>query len=385
MPLTDIALRKATSGQVLRENGLEFRFYEDGKAGVRFVGRVRGTNGRVGVSLRRYPALSLQAARKLGEANRRLCEEGTDPRHTRQEKAAADQQLVGALLTEYLGTLSDNRSSTVDDKRSNLTTALRGMAKRPIKKVTKADVARLLDAYAQKPAARRKLFSYLSHFFGWCMDRDLVEANPCQQIRAPKPVAPRERFLNEAEIGALMNLKGSAWGTMLQVVLLTGQRGGEVCKMRADELDLKAKTWTIPSGTMKQGRSHAVPLSEAVVAILQRQLSANGNAWGPYVFGVGSKGAKPYNGRSNGIGEVHRLTGTAGWSGHDCRRTAVTLMQKLGIVREVRMRVTGHAPPRDGAASYEHHDFEREAYVAVEKLAAELERVRQAVQVSGGG
>ncbi len=49
------------------------------------------------------------------------------------------------------------------------------------------------------------------------------------------------------------------------------------------------------------------------------------------------------------------------------------------------MRVTGHAPPRDGTASYERHDFEREAYAAVEKLAAELERVRQAVPVSGGG
>ena len=385
MPLTDIALRKATSGQVLRERGLEFRFYEDGKAGVRFVGRVRGTNARFGISLGRYPALSLQAARKLGEANRRLCEEGTDPRHTRQEKAAADQQLVGALLAEYLATLSDNRQRTVDDKRYTLQTALQGMTKRPVKKIGKADVARLLDAYADKPAARRKLFSYLSHFFGWCMDRDLVEANPCRQIRAPKAVLPRDRLLNEAEVGALMNLQGSVWGTMLQIVLLTGQRGGEVCKMRVDELDLKAKTWTIPSGTMKQGRSHMVPLSEAAVAILQRQLAANGDAWGPYVFGVGSKGSKPYNGRSNGIGEVHRLTGTAGWYGHDCRRTAVTLMQKLKIVREVRMRVTGHAGPRDGASTYEHHDFEQEAYAAVEKLAAELERVRQAVPISGRG
>jgi hypothetical protein len=50
-------------------------------------------------------------------------------------------------------------------------------------------------------------------------------------------------------------------------------------------------------------------------------------------------------------------------------------MQKLGIAREVRMRVTGHAPPRDGAASYEHHGFEREAFAAVEKLAAEIERI----------
>lgn len=376
MPLTDTALRKAAKDQILRENGLEFRFFEQGKGGVRFVGRVRGSDKRVAVSLGRYPGLSLQEARRLGEANRRLCEAGTDPRHARQERAAADQQLVGALLTEYLGTLSDNRPSTVDDKRSNLTTALRGMAKRPIKKVTKADVARLLDAYAQKPAARRKLFSYLSHFFGWCMDRDLVEVNVCRLIKAPKPVAQRERVLSEAEIAALMKVSGSTWGTMLQLMLLTGQRGGEVCKMRGEELDLQAKTWTIPSGTMKQGRSHVVPLSEAAVAILRGQLEANGDAWGPYVFGVGSKGAKPFNGRSNGIEEVHRLTGTSGWSGHDCRRTAVTLMQKLGIAREVRVRVTGHAPPRDGAASYEHHGFEREAFAAVEKLAAEIERIK---------
>ena len=82
---------------------------------------------------------------------------------------------------------------------------------------------------------------------------------------------------------------------------------------------------------------------------------------------------------------VHRLTDTGGWTGHDCRRTAITVMQRLGIPREVRNRVTGHAGPRDGASTYEHHDFEQEAYAAVEKLAAELERVRQAVPVSEGG
>jgi integrase len=376
MPLTDTALRKAPEGTALRENGLEFRFFEQGKAGVRFVGRVRGSGKRLSVSLGRYPGLSLQEARRLAEAQRRLCEEGTDPRHVRQEKAAEDQQLVGPLLLQYLGTLTDNRQRTVADKRSTLQTALKKLEKRPIKRLAKADIAGLLDAYAGKPAARRKLYSYLSHFLGWCMDRDLVEVNLCRQIKAPKPVAQRERVLSEAEIAALMKVEGSTWGTMLQLMLLTGQRGGEVCKMRVEELDLQAKTWTIPSGTMKQGRSHVVPLSEAAVAILRGQLQANGDASGPYVFGVGSKGAKPFNGRSNGIEEVHRLTGTSGWSGHDCRRTAVTLMQKLGIAREVRMRVTGHAPPRDGAASYEHHGFEREAFAAVEKLAAEIERIK---------
>ncbi|WP_368414840.1 tyrosine-type recombinase/integrase [Falsiroseomonas sp.] len=377
MPITDIALRKAAKGQILRESGLEFRFFEDGKAGIRFLGRVRGSNQRVAISLGRYPGLSLQAARKLGEAHRRLCEEGSDPRHARQEKASQDQKLVGLLLEEYLGTLTDNRPRTVADKRSTLQTALKGLKDRPIRKVTKGDVARLVDTYAQKPAARRKLFSYLSHFLGWCQDRDLIGENVCRQIKAPKAVAARERVLSEAEIAALMNLEGSLWGTMLKLVLLTGQRGGEVCKMRQEELDLGAGIWTVPSATMKQGRAHAVPLSAAAVGILGARLGKLGDGWGPYLFGAGSKGTKPYNGRSNGIEEVHRLTQTTGWSGHDCRRTATTLMQKLGISREVRMRVTGHAQPRDGASSYEHYDFEKEAFAAVERLAAEIERIRR--------
>jgi len=175
------------------------------------------------------------------------------------------------------------------------------------------------------------------------------------------------------------------WGTMLQLVLLTGQRGGEICKMRAEEIDLTARVWTVPSSTMKQARTHRVPLSEATAAIIAKQLAKLPDGWRPYLFGVGSEGQRPYNGRSNGIEEVHRLTGTSGWSGHDCRRTAVTLMQKLGIAREVRMRVTGHAPPRDGASSYEHHDFEQEAFVAVDKLASEIERISRAVPISGGG
>jgi hypothetical protein len=38
--------------------------------------------------------------------------------------------------------------------------------------------------------------------------------------------------------------------------------------------------------------------------------------------------------------------------------------------------VTGHAQPRDGASSYEHYDFEKEAFAAVGRLAAAVERIR---------
>jgi integrase len=377
MALTDVALKNAPEGAILRENGLEFRFYAKGEAGVRFVGRVRGSGARVAIKLGRYPSLRLAEARNLGEANRRLCDAGTDPRHARADRAADDQNLVGALLIEYLNAQVENRASTINDKRAILKGALGKLEKRPVKRITKADVARLLDSYASKPGARRKLFSYLNHFLGWCQDRDLVSENVCRQIRPPKPVKPRDRILNDDELAAVMNLQGSAWGTMLQFILLTGMRGIEVCKMRKEELDLRRAVWNVPRATMKQDKPHAVPLSGAAQKLIKTQMEKNGEDWGPYLFGVGSRGERPFNGRSNGIEEVRRLTETTGWAGHDCRRTSITIMQRLGIPREVRVRITGHAQPRDGASAYEHYDFKKETREGVEKLADELERIKQ--------
>ena len=36
-----------------------------------------------------------------------------------------------------------------------------------------------------------------------------------------------------------------------------------------DEIDLEAKTWTIPASRMKAGAEHRVPLSDTAVALLQ--------------------------------------------------------------------------------------------------------------------
>lgn len=216
---------------------------------------------------------------------------------------------MAELLAQYLDTLTDNRPRTIADKRSALGQALEGWKKRVVSSITRADVARLLDDYARKPAARRKVFSYVSHFLRWCQDRDLIDHNPCRDIRPPKPVAARERVLTDAEIAALMKVTGSVWGTMLQIMLLTGQRGGEVCRMRISEINLTARTWTIPAATMKQGRTHVVPLSATAADIIGREIGARPEGWGSYLFGVGSRGDKPYNGRSNGMEEVLKVIG----------------------------------------------------------------------------
>jgi integrase len=56
----------------------------------------------------------------------------------------------------------------------------------------------------------------------------------------------------------------------LEFAILTAARKGEVIGARWEEIDLGAKTWTIPGERMKAGKEHRVPLSEAALTIVRR-------------------------------------------------------------------------------------------------------------------
>ena len=56
----------------------------------------------------------------------------------------------------------------------------------------------------------------------------------------------------------------------LQFLILTATRTGETLKARWNEIDEAARLWTIPAERMKSKKQHAVPLSDAAMAILQK-------------------------------------------------------------------------------------------------------------------
>jgi integrase len=60
----------------------------------------------------------------------------------------------------------------------------------------------------------------------------------------------------------------------LEVAILTAARTGEILGARWSEIDLAAKTWTIPAERMKARRQHRVPLSSRALAILTEMPAA---------------------------------------------------------------------------------------------------------------
>jgi integrase len=56
----------------------------------------------------------------------------------------------------------------------------------------------------------------------------------------------------------------------LEFAILTATRTSETLGARWGEIDLAAKTWTIPAERMKAAREHRVPLSPAVISVVQQ-------------------------------------------------------------------------------------------------------------------
>lgn len=86
-------------------------------------------------------------------------------------------------------------------------------------------------------------------------------------------------------------------GTAIQALrftILTAARTGEVIGATWDEIDLEEKVWTIPAERMKAGSEHRVPLTPAVVTILNAMKKEKRNN---YVF-PGLKKNKPLSNMS---------------------------------------------------------------------------------------
>ena len=148
-----------------------------------------------------------------------------------------------------------------------------------------------------------------------------------------------------------------------KLLLLTGQRRGEVAGMTWGELDLDKAVWSMPASRTKNGLPHDVPLSQQAVALLRSVPRRDGRALlfgragGPFSGWSKSKErldaritrqrAELRLGRPLATGESpHPDDALAPWTLHDLRRTVVTGMNELGIAPHVVEAVVNHVSGR---------------------------------------
>lgn len=221
-----------------------------------------------------YPSLKPEKAREIARTMLADIHQGGDPSLRRKlARAEKGQGLLADLFGEYCAAKSGLRSLpevTRIFERDILPT----LGKMRAEDVKRSDVTRLLDKLGKRsPTVASNARKRLSAFYNWALPRLSDNAvNPVQgAIAAPAP-AERERVLTDEELRALWSVleqEQEPWRTALRILILTGQRRGEVFDAPWSEFDLTEKLWTIPAERAKNGKAHVVPLAPQVVDLLE--------------------------------------------------------------------------------------------------------------------
>jgi integrase len=199
--------------------------------------------------------------------------------------------------------------------------------------------------------------------------------------RADAKSRARTRILSDDEIRAIWPVLGEAktFGALVKTLLLTAQRRDEVAGMSGKEI--ADGVWTIPASRYKTKRENLVPLSKAVLAVIEAQKKTSK---GEYIFASGAGTPFSAFGKSKKAldkailaamqKENKKAEPLPNWTLHDLRRTAKTLMVRAGVRPDVSERVLGHVITGVEAV-YDRHGYEDEKRDALDKLAGMVERI----------
>jgi integrase len=366
-------------------------------------------------------ALSLSGAREAAAAIMGDVAKGRNPASERKEAAAAerakrarDRLTLRMLIDDW------NRLHLIERRPSYAAEAVRALhvafahhLDSAAEDLDRAAVVRALDALTRRRArtnagSQRKgaamtgrTAAYGRAAFAWAVKRGAVHANPFAALPIAKGIAKRERVLTDDEIGEIWHAAGRAaapFGPIIRLLILTGQRRGEVAGMSWGELADDLATWTMPGERTKNGVAHVVPLSTPARDLLRALLPEDESEARRGIEDRRAKGmlalpgalGTPFAGWSKTKAALDKVIANARatieadgstspaplapWNVHDLRRTVATGLQRFGVRLEVTEAVLNHISGSRGgiAGVYQRHDWAREKRAALEAWAAHV-------------
>jgi integrase len=222
--------------------------------------------------------VSLAEARDLARAYRKIAREGGDPDTERKRESltflAAAAKVHAKLLPNW-----KNAKHAETWLNSIETHAGPVFGNRPIHTVGTADVLKSLEPiWTTTPETAKRLRQRIATVFDWAKGaghyphenpvNGIIRALPSQKVsQAHHDALP---WRDVVEFMAALKKRAGESARCLEFIILTAARSGEARGARWDEVDLGKKVWTVPAERMKRGLVHRVPLSDAVMEVLQQ-------------------------------------------------------------------------------------------------------------------
>jgi len=285
-----------------------------------------------------YPQMTIEEARILAtQLLAELQSSGTD-------QSESGGLTVGDLFNRYFQGYA-SKCKTAGDIEYGFNRYLRKrIAAVPASELTPKDVEKLHQELTQDhgPTQANRVIQQLRAIYSYAEKNWLYEGrNPTKAVKLNRENA-RKRFVEEDELPRLLKAIDQ-YATpktrdFFKLCLFTGQRFGNVCKMRWENINLERGVWLIPEREFKNGEQHQVPLTSAAIEILRERIDKTKNGWVfPSRRGTGHL-RSPY--RYWYL--ILEKTGLTDLRIHDLRRTMATYQTAGGSTLRVVGDMLGH-------------------------------------------
>ena len=362
-----------------------FRYYFDGR-GLR-------------MTLGKWPGIGLADARKqAGEAMKQV-QQGIDPGQIAREKKAKLKAAptVEQLLNEFYNVELSKKPSGDERKRLLKKDIIPAWGPRKVKDITRRDAVLLIDKVRRRaPVGASRLQSAMVRMWNFAAERGIIDFSPMVGLKRPKE-KPRTRVLTDDEIRKLwagMDFENTAIDIYrptklaIKLILLLGQRPGEISDMRWSEIDERAMAWTIPAERAKNRQENRVPLNRMALEVLEQAKAYSPIDDTDFVFRSSYRPKQALSRAAIGKAILRHwgqdeLGLDAPFTPHDLRRTVRTRLAEIGILDVIAERVLGHKL-QGLLAVYNQHSYDSEKRQALAKWEQRLSEILGQTEGQGG-
>jgi integrase len=369
--LSNLKVERAKRPGMYADGGsLYLRVAEGGSKQWIFRYTVNGRNRDMGLGP--VHTLTLAEARERATEARKLRLDGIDPIANKRARVAALRAADAKAKTFadcVKGFIEDNESSwtSVKHRRQWETSLIKYtypiLGSLPVAAIDTPLVLRVLKPiWDAKRETASRLRGRIENVLGWATVHHYRSGdNPARWNGLLEHALPavvkgdHHAALPYTQVASFMQALRKDTGIVaraLEFITLTAVRLGEATGATWDEIDLEAKTWTIPASRMKADQQHRVPLSDAAISVLKtvREIRQS-----DYVF-AGFKPGRPIGG--DALRELIKKLAGADVTVHGLRSTFRDwAAEQTNVQREVAEVALAHAIPDAVEAAYRRGDL----------------------------
>ncbi|MBF4557213.1 MULTISPECIES: tyrosine-type recombinase/integrase [unclassified Pseudomonas] len=336
----------------------------------RHEGRVRR------LTLGKFPGMSCREARLAYAKAAEAVKDGRDPAAAKIALRVENKEAltVQELCTSYIERYAKPRKrSWREDERQLLRDVVPTLGRTLAKNVQRREIVALIDKKVDAGAgvAANRLLAVVRKMFAWAVERGELNESPVAGVSRQHRERSRERVLSFEEIQTFYAaVTATDWikatppvRKSLGVMLLTGQRKGEVLAMRWEDISNESDGywWTIPAAVAKNRRTHRVPLDNLVLDLIGKPETGK---TGPVFESLRKPGSPvidtaPAHALRDEFAPDRFFNNLAPFTPHDLRRTVATALSCLGYPRLILMKVLNHTDPSVSAV-YDRYSYDQE-------------------------